>query len=130
MYRGLRIPATYLPTSGDDATNTVADGKVGVALIQEHRFNQYCMRLQSLVASTMDAEFKLFLRWRGVNIDNSIFDIEFNEPQNFATTTTSPRNFLLLFTAFLLTATAISSRSLIAASLEHHSGNLSQSKRL
>jgi len=84
LYRGLRIPATYLPTSGDDATNTVADGKVGVALIQEHRFNQYCMRLQSLVASTMDAEFKLFLRWRGVNIDNSIFDIEFNEPQNFA----------------------------------------------
>ncbi len=84
LYRGLRIPATYLPTSGDDATNTVADGKVGVALIQEHRFNQYCMRLQSLVASTMDSEFKLFLRWRGVNIDNSIFDIEFNEPQNFA----------------------------------------------
>ena len=84
LYRGLRIPATYLPTSGDDATNTVADGKVGVALIQEHRFNQYCMRLQSLVASTVDAEFKLFLRWRGVNIDNSIFDIEFNEPQNFA----------------------------------------------
>ena len=84
LYRGLRIPATYLPTSGDDATNTVADGKVGVALIQEHRFNQYCMRLQSLIASTMDAEFKLWLRWRGVNIDNSIFDIEFNEPQNFA----------------------------------------------
>jgi len=84
LYRGLRIPATYLPTSGDDATNTVADGKVGVALIQEHRFNQYCMRLQSLVASTFDDEFKLFLRWRGVNIDNSIFDIELNEPQNFA----------------------------------------------
>jgi hypothetical protein len=84
LYRGLRIPATYLPTSGDDATNTVADGKVGVALIQEHRFNQYCMRLQSLIASTMDAEFKLWLRWRGVNIDNSIFDIDFNEPQNFA----------------------------------------------
>jgi hypothetical protein len=84
LYRGLRIPATYLPTSGDDATNTVADGKVGVALIQEHRFNQYCMRLQSLVAPTVDEEFKLFLRWRGVNIDNSIFDVEFNEPQNFA----------------------------------------------
>ena len=32
----------------------------------------------------MDAEFKLWLRWRGINIDNSIFDIEFNEPQNFA----------------------------------------------
>jgi len=84
LYRGLRIPSTYLPSSPDDGSNTFVDGKVGTALIQEHRFNQYCMRLQSLVSSTFDSEFKLWLRWRGVNIDNSIFDIEFNEPQNFA----------------------------------------------
>ena len=42
------------------------------------------MRLQGLVASTFDSEFKLWLRWRGINIDASIFDIQFNEPQNFA----------------------------------------------
>ena len=84
LYRGLRIPSTYLPSSPDDGSNTFVDGKVGTALIQEHRFNQYCMRLQSLVSSTFDSEFKLWLRWRGINIDNSIFDIEFNEPQNFA----------------------------------------------
>ena len=84
LYRGLRIPSTYLPSSPDDGSNTFVDGKVGTALIQEHRFNQYCMRLQGLVASTFDSEFKLWLRWRGINIDASIFDIEFNEPQNFA----------------------------------------------
>jgi hypothetical protein len=84
LYRGLRIPSTYLPSSPDDGSNTFVDGKVGTALIQEHRFNQYCMRLQGLVASTFDSEFKLWLRWRGINIDASIFDIQFNEPQNFA----------------------------------------------
>jgi hypothetical protein len=26
----------------------------------------------------------MFLNWRGFNIDSSLFDIEFNEPQNFA----------------------------------------------
>ena len=64
--------------------NTFVDGKVGTAPIQEHRSTQYCMRLQGLVASTFDSEFKLWLRWRGINIDASIFDIEFNESQNFA----------------------------------------------
>ena len=26
----------------------------------------------------------MFMRWRGINIDNSLFDLRFNEPQNFA----------------------------------------------
>ena len=39
LYRGLRIPSTYLPSSPDDGSNTFVDGKVGTALIQEHRFN-------------------------------------------------------------------------------------------
>ena len=42
------------------------------------------MRLQTMIAEKLDAEFKLFLRWRGVNIDGSLFELQFNEPQNFA----------------------------------------------
>ena len=42
------------------------------------------MRLQSMVADKLDSEFKLFMRWRGFNIDGSLFDLQFNEPQNFA----------------------------------------------
>ena len=57
---------------------------VGTALIQEWRFNQYCLRLQSMIADKLDSEFKLFMRWRGFNIDGSLFDLSFNEPQNFA----------------------------------------------
>jgi len=44
LFRGLRIPSSYLPV----------------------------------------AEFKLFMRWRGVNIDSQLFELIFEPPQNFA----------------------------------------------
>ena len=60
------------------------DGRVGTAMIQEFRFNQYCERLQNYICLKLDQEFKLFLRWRGFNIDTGLFSIKFNPPQNFA----------------------------------------------
>jgi hypothetical protein len=84
LSRGLGIPSSYLPTGGDDGTQAFNDGRVGTALIQEWRFNQTCKRLQELVCHTLDREFKMFMRWRGLNIDNSLFDLKFNEPQNFS----------------------------------------------
>jgi len=53
-------------------------------MIQEFRFNQYCERLQNYIAQKLNDEFKLFMRWRGFNIDSSLFNIKFNAPQNFA----------------------------------------------
>ena len=84
LFRGLRIPSSYLPTTAEDGTTSFSNGRVGEALIQEWRFNQYCIRLQSMIADKLDSEFKLFMRWRGFNIDGSLFDLAFNEPQNFA----------------------------------------------
>jgi hypothetical protein len=84
MARGLRVPSSYLPTGPDDSDRTMQDGKVGTALIQEYRFNQYCERLQALIMQKLDDEFKMFLRWRGFNIDAGLFQIKFNPPQNFA----------------------------------------------
>ena len=84
MFRGLRIPSSYLPTGTDESERTYSDGKTTTALIQEWRFNQYCIRLQTLIADKLDTEFKMFMRWRGINIDNNLFDLRFNEPQNFA----------------------------------------------
>jgi hypothetical protein len=84
LFRALRIPAAYLPTGIEEAANTIADGKVGTALIQELRFNEYCKRLQSIIVETFDLEFKLWLINRGINIDSSLFEIKFNQPQNFA----------------------------------------------
>lgn len=84
LFRGLRIPSSYLPTGMDDGTQSVSDGRVGTALIQEWRFNQYCKRLQGMIIDKLDAEFKMFMRWRGINIDSQLFDLIFEEPQNFA----------------------------------------------
>ena len=84
LFRGLRIPSSYLPTGPEDGSQSVSDGRVGTALIQEWRFNQYCKRLQRMIAEKLDQEFKMFMRWRGINVDNSLFDLNFNEPQNFS----------------------------------------------
>ncbi len=85
LFRGLRIPSSYLPTGLDDgAAGSFTDGKVGTALIQEWRFNQYCLRLQKTISDYLDKEFKLYMKWRGINVDGQLFELKFNEPQNFA----------------------------------------------
>ena len=84
LARGLRVPSSYLPTGPDDSDRPLSDGRVGTALIQEYRFNQYCERLQNYMATKLDEEFKLFLRWRGFNLDSGLFELQFNPPQNFA----------------------------------------------
>jgi hypothetical protein len=84
MLRALRVPSSYLPTGPEDGTATHVDGRVGTAFIQEYRFNQYCQRLQKIIAPTFDKEFKLFLKNRGITIDTSIFNIQFVEPQSFS----------------------------------------------
>jgi hypothetical protein len=84
MFRALRIPSSYLPTGPEDSDRNFNDGKVTTALIQEFRFNEYCKRLQKYLAPKFDTEFKLFMKYRGFELDNSIFEIRFNEPQNFA----------------------------------------------
>ena len=84
MIRALRIPSSYLPTGPDESERTLSDGKVGTALIQEFRFNQYCQRLQRLICGPLDLEFKAYMKWSGVNIDSSSFELTFNPPQNFA----------------------------------------------
>ena len=84
LFRGLRIPSSYLPTGADDSQASFNDGRVGTAYIQELRFNKYCERLQALVTSVFDEEFKLYMNERGVNIDSNLFELKFNPPLNFA----------------------------------------------
>jgi len=84
LFRGLRIPSSYLPTGAEDGQQQYNDGRVGTAYIQELRFNKYCARLQSMLAETFDNEFKLYIKTKGYNIDNGMFEIKLNPPQNFA----------------------------------------------
>jgi len=86
LFRGLRIPSSYLPTGADDSQTNYNDGRVGTAYIQELRFNKYCERLQALVTAVFDEEFKMYMYTRGVNIDANLFELKFNPPLNFAST--------------------------------------------
>ena len=84
LFRGLRIPSSYLPTGPDDSQQQYNDGRVGTAYIQELRFNKYCERLQRNVGTVFDEEFKLWIANKGYSIDNGLFEIKMNPPQNFA----------------------------------------------
>ena len=57
---------------------------MGTAYIQELRFNKYCERLQRNVSPIFDEEFKLWIANKGYTVDNSLFEIKMNPPQNFA----------------------------------------------
>jgi hypothetical protein len=84
LFRGLRIPSSYLPTGSDDSQTNFNDGRVGTAYIQELRFNKYCERLQALMTSVFDEEFKMYMNSKGLNIDSNLFELQFNPPMNFA----------------------------------------------
>ena len=84
MIRGLGVPSSYLPTGADDGTAQYSDGKVGTAYIQEYRFSKYCQRLQNLMAPALDKEFKMFLKYRGIEIQSNLFELQFFPPQSFS----------------------------------------------
>ena len=84
LMRGLRVPTSYLPTGSEDGIAAFNDGRVGTAMIQEFRFAKYCERLQMTVQKTLDKEFKLFCKHRGINVSASLFNLNFSEPQSFS----------------------------------------------
>jgi hypothetical protein len=84
LARGLRVPTSYLNLGEDEGGNvTFNDGKLGAAMIQEYRFSKFCMRLQSLIAPIFDKELKRFMMKNGVEIDWSLFELQFAPPQSF-----------------------------------------------
>jgi len=84
MLRALGVPSSYLPTGPEDGTASMSDGKVGTAFIQEFRFAKVVTRYQQQIIEPVDMEFKLFLKRRGVTIDNSLFELTFTPAQSFS----------------------------------------------
>lgn len=83
MARGMRIPTSYLSLGDEEAGTAYNDGKLGSAMIQEFRFNKYCMRIQSMFSPIFDREFKRFMKDSGIMVEDDLFELEFNPPQNF-----------------------------------------------
>ena len=83
LMKGLRVPSAYLPSSPNEPQTVFTDGRVGTAYIQEFRFTKFCKRIQNFIQPSVDREFKMFLKNRGIEIDSGMFELQFNEPQNF-----------------------------------------------
>lgn len=83
LIRGLKIPSSYLPFGPEDGNHVSNDGGQGM-LIQEHRFNKYCQRLQAQIVRVFDDEFKKYLEHCGNNVSPSSFEVMFRSPTNFA----------------------------------------------
>lgn len=83
MLRALGIPSSYIPSGPEDGSAAKSDG-IGSAFVQEFRFSEKCKRYQRQIIKPLDMEFKLFLKNKGITIDSGLFEIAFNEPQNFA----------------------------------------------
>jgi len=83
LMKGLRIPSAYMPSSPNDPQTAFTDGRVGTAYIQEFRFTKFCQRIQNFIQPSVDREFKMFLKNRGIEIDSGMFELQFNAPQNF-----------------------------------------------
>ena len=82
LNQGLRIPTSWVRDTGSGPA-VANDGKSGVAFIQELRFAKFIERLQDRLITTLDTEFKLFLKNVGIRIDQDAFFLKLPEPSNF-----------------------------------------------
>ncbi len=82
VWRGLRIPQSYIDPNSEGGT--FSDGKVGIAYLQEIKFSLYIERLQAFIESTLDSQFKEFLRDSGINVDPSLFRVVLPQPSNYS----------------------------------------------
>jgi uncharacterized protein YuzE len=82
MFRGLRVPTSYM-LGPDQNGSQYQDGKIGVAYVEELRFAKFVKRLQNNIEVEMDKEFKKYLEFAGIGIDDSMFKLKLPDPQNF-----------------------------------------------
>ena len=84
IFRGLRIPSSYMSQGDQQQPAQYNDGKVGLAYFEELRFANFIRRIQNKIEKVMDAEFKMYLESIELNIDDWLFILRLPEPQNFA----------------------------------------------
>lgn len=84
IFRGLRIPTSYMGGSSGGTDPQYNDGKVGIAYIEELRFANFISRLQDRMNEVYDQEFKVYLKVCGLRIDDEVFQIKLPDPANFA----------------------------------------------
>lgn len=83
LIRSFGLPQSYFSTQGDDDSKTYNAGRLGDMLVVEMRMAKMIRRYQKIIIKPFDTEFKHFCEKIGVEIDNSIFSLDFHDNMNF-----------------------------------------------
>ncbi len=81
LIRGLKVPQSWVPYGPTDGQRTMPTNTSNT-YVQELRFFKYCCRLQNIIITELDNEFKKYMQHKGVNVDNNCFSLMLNKPTN------------------------------------------------
>ena len=81
VLRGLRVPKSWMKPG--DGNAIFSDGKLGSAYVEEIQFARFCQRLQNSIETTLDSEFKLYLRQCGITIDETVYRLKLPAPSSY-----------------------------------------------
>ena len=80
LIRGLKVPQSWVPYGPTDGQRTTPN--TSNTLVQEQRFFKYCQRIQAILIPELDKEFKKYLKYRAIEINDDSFQLSFFEPTN------------------------------------------------
>jgi len=86
LIRGLKVPSSWVPFGPQDGQRAIPTNTSGT-YVQEQRFFQYCKRLQQIVIDVLDKEFKKYLKYTGILVDDSAFRLAFYPPSSITEVT-------------------------------------------
>ena len=86
LIRGLKVPSSWIPFGPQDGQRTLPTNTSGT-YVQEQRFFQYCKRVQQTIIDVLDKEFKKFIKYNGVLVDESAFRLSFYPPSSITEVT-------------------------------------------
>lgn len=81
LLRGLRVPVAWMKPGSNNAM--LNDTRAGQAFVEEQQFIQHVENLQTHVNCVLDAEFKRYVAYCGLNIDPTCYTIALVTPNNF-----------------------------------------------
>ena len=81
VIRGLKVPQSWVPYGPTDGQRTLPTNSTNT-YVQELRFFKYCQRIQDILITELDKEFKNYLKYRAIEINDDSFNLAFYEPSN------------------------------------------------
>ena len=86
LMRGLNVPSSWIPYGPQDGQRTIPT-TTAATYIQEQRFFKYCQRIQNIIITKLDDEFKKYLKASGLIVDNTAFQLSFFPPSSITEVT-------------------------------------------